>query len=85
MQVQKVNDNIDMIASFKNGKIKPLVFLDRGRRIKDFKVLSSWEIRYGEGKRVFFRISHENDTIYQIYLDTNCWRWTLETVVVKWV
>ena len=85
MQVQKVNDNIDMIASFKNGKIKPLVFLDRGRRIKDFEVLSSWEIRYGEGKRVFFRLAHEGDTIYQVYLDTNCWRWTLETVVVKWV
>lgn len=85
MQVQKVNDNIDMIALFKNGKIKPLVFLWRGQRMKDLVVLSSWEIRYGEGKRVFFKVCYENDTIYQIYLDTNCWRWTLETVFVKWV
>ncbi len=57
MQVQKVNDNIDMIAAFKGGKIKPLVFLDRGRRIKGFEVLSSREIRYEEGKRFFLDIS----------------------------
>ncbi len=60
-QVRKVNDNIDMIAAFKGGKIKPLVFLDRGRRIKDFEVLSSREIRYEE---VFFKLTHEGDTIY---------------------
>ena len=85
MAVSKRNDSIDVIASFKSGKIKPLVILWRGRRLKDLVVLSSWEIRYGEGKRVFFKLSHENDSILQVYLDTNCWRWTLETVVVKWI
>jgi hypothetical protein len=85
MSVTKRNDSIDVIASFKSGKIKPLVILWRGRRLKDFEFLSSWEVRYGEGKRVFFKILHENDTILQVYLDTNCWRWTLETEVVKWV
>ena len=85
MQVQKVNDNIDVIAAFKGGKIKPLVFLWRGRRIKNLELLSSREIRYGEGKKIFFKLSYQNDTIYQLYLDTNCWRWILETVFVKWV
>ena len=80
MSVTKRNDSINVIASFNNGKIGPLVILWRGRRLKDFVVLSSWEIRYGEGKRVFFKISHENDTIYQVYLDTNCWEWTLENI-----
>lgn len=85
MQVQKIDEGIDVVAIFKGGKIKPLVFMHRGRKRKDLVVLSSWEIRYGEGKRIFFRVSHENDTIYQIYLDTDDWRWTLETVFVKWI
>ena len=85
MQVQKIDEDINVIAVFKGGKIKPLVFMHRGRRMKDLVVLSSWEIRYGEGKRIFFRVSHENRTIYQIYLDTDDWRWTLETVFVKWI
>ncbi len=85
MQVDKVNDNIDMIAVFKGGKIKPLVFLWRGRRVTDLQVESSWEVRQGEGKHVFFTLSHESDTVYQVYLDTRSWRWTLETVFSKWL
>lgn len=72
MQIKKVNDSIDMIAVFKGGKIKPLVFLWRGRRIKDLQVKSTWEVIQGEGKRVFFSLLYENDTIYQVYLDTRC-------------
>ncbi len=37
MQVDKVNDNIDMIAVFKGGKIKPLVIIWRGRGLKIFR------------------------------------------------
>lgn len=85
MEIQNVNDNIDMIAAFKGGRIKPLVFMWRGRRVKDLQIESTWEVRQGEGKRVFFSLLHENETIYQVYLDTRSWRWTLETVFSKWV
>ncbi len=85
MHVEKVADSIDMIAAFKNGKIKPLVFLWRGRRIKDLQVKSTWEVRQGEGKQIFFNLSHQNDTIYKVYLDTRSWRWTLESVFSKWL
>ncbi len=85
MRISHYDDYIKVIAAFKGDKIIPLLFVWRNKQYKDFKVAASWQIHWREGKRVFFTLDMDKEYLYEIYLDTNDFRWTLSRVFNNWL
>lgn len=84
--VEKINDDIDVIAGFENGNIKPLVFEWRGRRIREFEVASTWQVRQGQWVHIYFSLfNKESKEVYEIYFDTSVFKWTLARVFSNWL
>lgn len=82
MIVQRVDECINVVAHFINGKINPIAFSRSGKRYKDLKILSSKTIPFRNGVRIIYKISYENN-IYEIHFDSNDLVWFLKTVFVN--
>ena len=79
MEQVEVSERIDVLASFKKGGIKPVIFKWNGRNIKIDSINLKYSYSYGDVDYHCFSVS-AGDTAYRICLNGKTLVWRLEEV-----
>jgi hypothetical protein len=85
MRISHHDDYITVVAAFKGNKIIPLQFVWKKKQYKGFTLAASWQIYWGEGKRIFFTLDQDGEYVYEVFLDTNDFRWTMNRIFNNWL
>ncbi|PJA29022.1 MAG: hypothetical protein CO189_03575 [candidate division Zixibacteria bacterium CG_4_9_14_3_um_filter_46_8] len=80
---QDIDENVDMIALFNSGKVKPIKFRWKDRPVKVVQVTGKWKSDVGRYKVRHFAVVDDNDNFFQLAYDERDLRWTLEKIWVE--
>ncbi len=79
--LEQINDPIEVISSFKEGKIRPLKFLWKGREFLVSKINLTYHHFEGRVKIYYFAVS-DSANYFKIQFNSDSLNWTLlETYV----
>lgn len=78
--IEKVGEPIDVMATFKNGKLSPRAFLWHGRRYTVSEVTSMWTDLEGQFRRYYYAVTTDAPNLYEIYFQTKDLHWTLSKI-----
>ncbi|MFN8178128.1 MAG: hypothetical protein U0167_09370 [bacterium] len=78
--VEKVQEPIEVLSRFVEGKIQPVRFRWRGRVFTITRVTSAWMRREGEQREHFFSVGVGTREQYELCYCPQTSLWTLETV-----
>ena len=74
---ESLNDPIDVLTAFVNGRIEPLRFRWQGRVIRVSSVTGRWIRREGQTRLQYFAIEDTQRGSYELYYDPRGPSWTL--------
>jgi lipocalin len=75
--IEKIDESIDVVAAFTEGKILPVLFSWRNRRYKNLKVNAMWSRTEGDAKIVNFSVTADNSNLYELCFNTRFFQWSL--------
>jgi hypothetical protein len=74
---ETLNDPVDVLTSFLNGRMRPLRFRWRGRVIRVQKVTGEWTRREGSHRLSYFSVEGGSADSYELCFDPRGPSWTL--------
>ncbi len=80
LQAQGLNERIEALAWFKNGKIYPRVFIWNNKKYKIKKVNYNWQERLGQEIISYFSVNTGFD-LYQISFNNTTYAWKLNKII----
>lgn len=80
---QDIDENIDVIAQFTNGKMKPIKFRWKSRPVKVVQVTGRWKTDIGKYRVRHFAVVDESDNFFQLAYNESDMRWLLEKIWVE--
>ena len=81
--VTELDEPIQVEVFFAGGKVKPLWFLWRGRKIAVKETTFIWKHTEGASTFAHFSVTDGVDT-YELVLDSKCFSWKLHKVETAW-
>ena len=79
-QSGELNERIEVLAWFKNGRIHPRIFIWKNKTYKIKKINYNWQERHGKETISLFSISTGVD-LYQISFSNTTYGWRLEKLI----
>lgn len=74
------NQNIQVLAFFKGGKIYPKAFIWRQRKYRIKEITYNWQEKRGEATINYFSVS-TGEGLYQIYFNNIGFGWRLDKII----
>jgi hypothetical protein len=74
---ESLNDPVDMLTAFEDGKLTPLRFRWHGRVIRIHKVTGRWSRREGQSLLRYFAVEDEHSNSFELCYDPRGPRWIL--------
>lgn len=78
--VEKVQEPIEVLSRFVEGKIQPVRFRWRGRVYTVSRIVSAWRRRNGDEPEHFFSVGAGSREHYELCYRPQTSQWTLENV-----
>ncbi|MGQ0720104.1 MAG: DUF6504 family protein [Candidatus Eiseniibacteriota bacterium] len=78
--IEKVQEPIEVLSKFVEGKIQPIRFRWRGRVFTVAEITGTWIKRTGEERAHFFSVGVGTREYYEICFQPRSCQWTLEHV-----
>ena len=78
--VEKVQEPIEVLSRFVEGKIQPVRFRWRGRIFTVSRISSAWMRREGEQREHFFSVGVGERESYELCYRPQTSQWTLENI-----
>lgn len=82
MQIEKLNEQIEVIAHFAPGKLRPLRFLWRGQAHKITQITGRWTTLEGTRKSFRYALLAEGVGTCEISLDVDKMSWAIQSVSI---
>ena len=82
MVVETVDDPVEVLTLFREGRIEPKRFKWKGRVIRVRRVTGDWSTRAGRDRILHFAIQGENADYFEIAYHLTSHRWRLKRVWV---
>jgi hypothetical protein len=74
---ESMNDPVDVITAFVEGKVQPLRFRWQGRVVRVRRVTGEWNRREGQSVMRYFAVETPDADTYELCYDPRGPRWTL--------
>ena len=74
---ESLNDPIDVLTAFTQGKVEPLRFRWKGRVIRVGAITGRWSRREGQTLLRYFSVESPSRETYEMYYDPRGPRWIL--------
>jgi hypothetical protein len=74
---ESLNDPVDVLTAFVDGKIEPLRFRWQGRVIRVRSVTGRWNRREGQARLQYFAVEDTQQGSYELYYDPRGPQWIL--------
>jgi len=81
--LRKLNEPIQVMARFRDGRVAPTHFLWRGRTHKVSEVTGRWSSREGAYQVHQFTVVSQNGTYFELSLNTRTMDWRLDRVELE--
>ena len=78
--VTLVEEPVDVAAVFRGGKLRPTVFLWRGRRYEIRRVLGTYRAMKGRYLELYYSVMSDNPEVYELRFSTEGMSWSLVRV-----
>jgi hypothetical protein len=78
--VEKVQEPIEVLSRFVEGKVHPVRFRWRGRVFTVSRIASAWQQREGDRREHFFSVGAGSREQYELSYRPETSQWTLENV-----
>jgi len=78
--VQDVNETIDVLSIFRDGRIQPVKFKWGGRTLKVSRIAYSWVTKDGAHPQYHFSLLAGSKDVYEVVFDTFKMMWLLARV-----
>jgi len=75
--IETINEPIEVITVFAEGKVSPVRFKWKDRVVKIRKVTGSWSMRKGWDKLYYYSVLAENSDYYELCYDTSNMTWII--------
>lgn len=76
----ELNEKIEVLAHFSNGKIKPEIFTWKNREYKIKKITYAWQERAGQEIISYFSVDTDPN-LYQISFNNTSFRWQIDKII----
>jgi len=80
---QDIEENVDVVAVFENGAMKPLRFRWNGRAIKVMRVTGTWKADVGQAKIRYYAVLDGASNFFQLAYDERNLSWVLNKIWVE--
>ena len=77
---QDLNEKIDCLAWFKNGKILPVAFIWNNKEYKIKNITYNWQERRGRELINYFSVNTGTD-LYQISFNNTSYSWKIDKII----
>lgn len=74
---ESLNDPVDVLIAFVDGRIRPLRFRWQGRVVRLKRVSGEWSRREGQSVLRYFAVESEADESFELCYDPRTPRWVL--------
>jgi hypothetical protein len=81
--IEKIQEPIEVLGKFLEGKIQPLRFRWRGRVFTVSQVTGTWIKRVGEHRVHYFSVGVGTRDAYELSYEARTTRWTLENIYLE--
>lgn len=81
--IEKVQEPVEVLGKFLEGKIQPLRFRWRGRVFTVSEVTGTWIKRVGEHRVHYFSVGVGSRDSYELSYEARTARWTLENIYLE--
>lgn len=81
--IEKVQETVEVLSKFEEGKIEPMRFRWRGRVFTVAEITGSWIKRVGEHREHFFSVGVGTRDYYELRYRPRTSRWTLENIYLE--
>ena len=78
--VQEVNEPIDVLSVFRDGRVRPVKFKWAGRTLAVSRIAYSWVTRMGAHAVHHFSLIAGSREVYEIFFDSHHMAWRLERI-----
>ena len=75
--LESLNDPVDVLTAYTEGRLDPLRFRWKGRVIRVKRITGRWSRRDGQSLLRFFAVESREDDTYELCYDPRGPRWTL--------
>lgn len=83
MAYEEIDEPVEVITFFQDGKLYPLRFKWQGQVYKITSVNSRWSERIGLGRKIHFSVSANTPDCYELIFDTEDLAWNLKCVFLE--
>ncbi|MEK6727055.1 MAG: hypothetical protein AABY28_00060 [Candidatus Omnitrophota bacterium] len=77
---EELNEKIEVLARFVNGKVKPEILIWKNREYRIKKITYSWQERQGLEIISYFSVDTDPN-LYQISFNNTSFRWQLDKII----
>ncbi len=77
---ESLNERIEVLARFKNGKIQPLAFFWNNKEYKIKNITYNWQERRGQEVISYFSVNTGAD-LYQVSFNNSTFNWHLNKII----
>lgn len=81
--IEKVQESVEVLTKFDEGKIRPMRFRWRGRVFTVTEVTGSWIKRVGDHREHFFSVGVGTKDHYELRYRARTSCWTLENIYLE--
>jgi hypothetical protein len=81
--IEKIQEPIEVLVKFLEGKIQPMRFRWRGRVFTVSAVTGTWIKRVGEHRVHYFSVGTGTKDSYELSFEARTTRWTLENIYLE--
>jgi hypothetical protein len=81
--IEKIQEPIEVLTKFLEGKIQPLRFRWRGRTFTVSETTGNWVKRVGEHRVHYFSVGVGTKDYYEICYEARTLRWSLENIYLE--
>jgi hypothetical protein len=78
--IEKVQEPIEVLSRFVEGKVQPMRFRWRGRVFTVSRITSTWMKRVGDQRAHFFSVGVGTHDHYELSFQPRSCQWTLENI-----
>ena len=83
MAYEEIQEPIEVITFFEQGKIHPLRFKWKGEVYKITRVNSRWSTQVGLGREYHFSVTANSPDCFELVFDTTDFNWQLAVVYLE--
>ncbi len=81
--IEKVQEAVEVLSKFEEGRIQPMRFRWRGRVFTVSEVTGSWVQRVGDHQEHFFSVGVGTQDYYELRYRPRLSKWTLENIYLE--